>query len=175
MKYIFLICFAVILNLSCKEVSEQGDEPLCSSRSVNSSNALRLGGFYFSTSSLSPGRAFIYILNSNGTLGNTSMGLPLSNAQSNFSSSSFLNYISDNKSYWGVYHIESSSIYIDTWHASSNGKDYGYRWTGEILSDTSFRILSSQLCNGSEFRSEDEVYYFYPLENKPDSVTSLIP
>ncbi|MEZ4798203.1 MAG: hypothetical protein R2809_00200 [Flavobacteriales bacterium] len=70
----------------------------------------------------------------------------------------------------------SSNIYIDTWHAiAGNGKDYGYRWTGEILSDTSFRIVSSQLCNGSEFSALNEIYYFHPLESKPDSVTSLIP
>ena len=175
MKYIIITCFAVLFNLSCKEVSEQGDEPLCGSRSVNSGTALRLGGFYYSTSNLSPGRAFIYILNSNGTLGRTSLELPLSNAQSNFSSSSFMNYMSDNKGYWGVYRIEGSNIYIDTWHASSNGKDYGYRWRGEILSDSSFKIFSSSRCDGSELRSRDEVYNFYPLESKPDSVTSLIP
>jgi hypothetical protein len=171
----FLFCILLAAISSCKPDPNSGDEPLCSSRSVNSGTALRLAGFFYFQSSLNPDRVSVYILNSNGTLGNTSMGLPLSNAQSNFSSSSFLNYISDNKSYWGVYHIEGSNIYIDTWHASSNGKDYGYRWRGEILSDSSFKIISSSRCNGSEFSSENKIYYFYPLESKPDSVTSLIP
>jgi hypothetical protein len=161
--------------IACKKDPNRGDEPLCSARSENNTNALRLGGFYYYQSSLNPERVSIYILNSNGTLGDTGIELPLTNAQSKFNSASFLSYISDNKSYWGVYHIEGANIKIDTWHADSNGKDYGYRRKGEILSDTSFVITSSELCNGSEFRNRYEVYYFYPLNNKPDSVTSLIP
>jgi hypothetical protein len=175
MKYIFLFCFAVILNLSCKEVSEQGDEPLCSSRANNVSNSLRLGGMYYYISPAVNEHAFVYLLNANGTVGNTTITLPLSSGVTVFSSSAFLRTIRDNKNYYGVYHIEGSNINIDTWHVSSNGIDYAYRWSGNILSDTSFRIVSSQLCNGSDFRVEDKVYYFYPLENKPDSVTSLIP
>lgn len=115
------------------------------------------------------------MLNSNGTVGETGMDLPISNAQTHLNSASFINYASDNKGYWGVYHIEGSSIKIDTWHVDTNGKDYGYRWSGEILSDTSFRISSSARCDGSERESRDRVYYYYPLTNKPDSVTSLIP
>ena len=84
-------------------------------------------------------------------------------------------FIDDRKSYWGVYHIEDSNIFIDTWHITSNGINKGYRWSGEILSDSSFRITSSSLCDGAEYRTLNRLYYFHPLTNKPDSVTSLIP
>ena len=175
MKPYKLFPLLLIICIACKKDPNRGDEPLCSLRSENNSNALRLGGFYYYQSSLNPERVSIYILNSNGTLGDTGIELPLTNAQSKFNSASFLSYISDNKSYWGVYHIEGANIKIDTWHANSNGKDFGYRWSGDILSDTSFRITSSALCDGSEYTSLDRLYYFYPLSNKPDSVTSLIP
>ncbi|MEZ4799963.1 MAG: hypothetical protein R2809_09365 [Flavobacteriales bacterium] len=176
MKTLIKLNFIILLMFAaCKRDPNSRDEPLCSARSNNVSNLLKLNGMYYYISQANSERAFIYILNANGTIGRTGTDLPLTNAQTKLTSPEFISFISDNKSYWGVYHIEGSNILIDTWHADSNGKDYGYRWAGEILSDTSFRIISSSLCNGSEFRNEDEVYYFYPLENKPDSVTSLIP
>lgn len=176
MQNYFLFFFIILLELSsCKPDPNGGDEPLCSSRANNFSNSLRLGGMYYYQSQGNTEEAFVYILNANGTLGETALGLPLSNAEEVFGSSAFLRTISDNKNYFGVYHIEGSNIYIDRWHGDSNGRDYGYRWSGEILSDSSFIIISSSRCDGSEFRSRNQVYYFYPLENKPDSITSLIP
>ena len=173
-KY-FLFCILLSAISSCKPDPNSGDEPLCSSRSNNVSNSLRLGGMYYYISPAVSEQAFVYILNANGTLGETALGLPLSNAEAVFGSSAFLRTIRDNKNYFGVSHIEGSNIYIDRWHGDSNGRDFGYRWSGEILSDTSFKIISSSRCDGSERDSRDKVYYFYPLESKPDSVTSLIP
>ena len=174
MKYPILLSFILLLSASCKR-DVQKDGELCTTRSNDDSGALRLSGFYYYESSLNPGRAYIYILNANGTVGRTSMEFPLSNAEARFNSSSFINYASDNKGYWGVYHIVGSNIFIETWHVDSNGRDDAYRWSGEILSDTSFVIKSSERCNGSEYSTENKLYYFYPCENKPDSVTSLIP
>lgn len=174
MKYTILLSFILLLSASCKR-DVQKDGELCTTRSNDDSGALRLGGFYYYDSPLSSGSVSVYILNANGTVGRTGMDLPLTNASEVFSSSDFLNFASDNKGYWGVYHIVGSNIFIETWHADSNGRDDAYRWSGEILSDTSFVIKSSERCNGSEYSTENELYYFYPCENKPDSVTSLIP
>jgi hypothetical protein len=173
-KY-FLFVLLVLVVSSCRRDPNSGDEPLCSSRANNVSNSLRLDGLYYYISPANTEQASVYILNANGTIGDTGLNLPISNASATLNSTSFINYVYDNKSYWGVYRIEGSNIQIDTWHANSNGKDYGYRWSGEILSDSCFKIMNSSRCDGSEFRSRDELYYFYPLENKPDSVTSLIP
>jgi hypothetical protein len=171
----YFLFFILLLELSsCKPDPNSRDEPLCSSRVNNVSNSLRLGGIYYYISPAVSEHAFVFILNANGTVGQTTVNLPLSNGVTVFSSSAFLRTIRDNKNYFGVYHIEGSNIYIDRWHGDSNGRDYGYRWSCEILSDSSFKIFSSSRCDGSELRSRDEVYNFYPLESKPDSVTSLI-
>ena len=175
MKLLKLLVAILILCASCEKNPNLGDLPLCSERAVNNSNALRIGGMYYFESSANPGYAYIFLLNANGTVGETGIEMPLSDAPAKFSSSSFLNYIKNNKDYWGVYHIEGSKIYIDTWRSDGNNKDFGNRWSGDILSDTSFTITSRNSCDGSSPKSVNKTYYFYPLSSKPDSVTSLIP
>ncbi len=175
MKLFKLLLLSLIVCASCKKDPNRGDEPLCSERSVNNSSALRLGGIYYFESSGNPGYAYLFILNANGTVGDTGIEMPLKDASNKFSSPSFRNFMSDNKSYWGVYHINGSRIHIDTWKDKGDTKDYGYRWSGDILTDTSFQITSGGFCDGSNSITMNKIYYFYPVSNKPDSVTSLIP
>lgn len=174
MKPYKLFPLLVIICIACKKNSNGGEDPLCSKRAENNSNQLKLNGFYYLQTESSE-YLYIYILNQNGTLGRTTIPGPLSSAEAYLNSSSFLNAIEDSKSYWGVYHVSGSSIDIDTWHANSNGRNFGFRWSGNILSDTSFIVTNNARCDGSDFEIYNKTYYFYPTSSKPDSVTSLIP
>jgi hypothetical protein len=117
----------------------------------------------------------LLILNANGTiLEDVFEGEP-SEVEAYLNSSSFRNSIEGSKFNWGVYRIEGSKIFIDQWSQDSNGRFWGNRITARILSDSSFKEISLEECDGSNFTSMNFTFVYHPLTNKPDSVTWLIP
>jgi|JI10StandDraft_1071094.scaffolds.fasta_scaffold257328_1 hypothetical protein len=170
-----LIIFVILITCSCKKSREKNDDELCTSRNINTTNALRLNGYYYHEYGDGQYR-IIYIFYQNGivvypgVLSNSEFD----NVQDYLSSNSFLTKYKANKLMWGIYSINGANIIIENWYPSENGFPVYIR-SGQIQNDSTFHINQSKRCNGSDSEIENILFQYEKIEQKPDSLNQYIP
>lgn len=76
---------------------------------------------------------------------------------------------------WGVFDVKGGELRIDYWGSHINGCVTTIQMRGEVVSDTSFRILHYRYGLEESFEPTDAMFYFKAYSPKPDSVVSFIP
>ena len=185
MNHRILILSAIVLAVvfsSCKKMFE--DEELSMERTNYTGTELRTDGYYYYRN-----RYVFYdgeqldqvktrILYRNGVAISTNIFdyLEMGRVEDNFKNGNFYNLMKNSKCEWKVYKISNGEIEFEGWTCDCvvGYKHSTYREYGEIINDTTFRLIK-ECCNGkvTEY-SADVIYHFKQFSPKPDSTNSFI-
>ncbi len=175
--------FLIFLSLGCifcctkklKKTVIGEDDSLILSPTVYKGTELKLSGYYYSLGNKRIQQS--YFLYNNGCLicggGSDESANPNAFLENVFTSNSFDANIKKTKSYWGLFKIEGSKIFLEHWYPTEPPLKSALK-EGVILNDTTFKIMSIQRSNGSEFKEITEFYSFRQFKQKPDSTNSFI-
>jgi hypothetical protein len=95
--------------------------------------------------------------------------------EESFRNGEFYERYKNDKMFWGVFSIENSSIIYEKWGINEGGGMPVGQFSGPILSDTSFHIISFLEPKTGKTHGIDRIYYFKPFSPKPDSTNMFIP
>jgi hypothetical protein len=175
-KYCLLFfLFLIAVTYHCADSDD--DDKLSFTRTPYDGTALRFDGYYYIP--FSNGDIEIYFLFRNGNFlyGTYVKQANLSWMEEIFANGTYYNkYAKNDKTNWGVFRITGNTIEYERW-VPANGMERSqvYRYTGEIINETTFNISKTERVNGEDQRSRDETYHFKQFSPKPDSVTQFIP
>jgi len=149
------------------------DEDLTMARMPYCGQEIRIDGYYYY---LYNGRVldtyFFYrngvIISAHGASGSH----PLDELDVEFHSDSFVHSL--HKYDYGVFQIINDSIVWEVWELIQGPKSV-LRFSGKILSDTSFVINQMELPHSGQVYPRHEVSYFHEFFPKPDSTNIYIP
>ena len=74
--------------------------------------------------------------------------------------------------WWGLFEIEDSIISLE-YYLPSMYEHHTYLMRGQILNDTTFRMIEGKESNKSDYESIDYLYRFHKTEVKPDSTNNF--
>ncbi len=153
------------------------DDALSITRTPYTGNDLRLDGYYYDTISISPVWISIYFFNRNGTLlwGSTASDSTLPQLKEWFKNGFYYQSSLQYKSCWGVFIVNGTNITYEMWVNSGTGSFQAYKYSGQIINDTTFQIISSERVDGSDHSAENATFHYKHFSPKPDSVVSFIP
>ena len=174
MSKVKLILLLFLLS-SCEKCKESTNEQLCyKSEEFNSGN-LRLDGYYYRQIDDSPARREIIFLYMDGTMLHGEMVDmdELAARELDYSNGAYYSSIKENEHYWGSFKVSGGWIAYEKWYPSTNYW-LAYIRDGEILNDSTFRIVKSYRCDGSEQRAKDELFQFKHFPSKPDSTNKFV-
>lgn len=176
MDVMYLLLISLIITIqSCNKMDDCDDDNFTFSRQENTSDTLRLNGYYFGDiSETNPDNPNIYVLNQNGIFLNRN-SFSLNDAQSGNVELEVSSQQVQNKGFWGVYKISGRQIEIQSWIPMSNGCVSVLTEKGIITSDTTFKITSWQSSRNNEVKNINAKFSFAPFSPKPDSIVSFIP
>lgn len=176
---VYIIILVILFSIcSCEKFIEWD---LNNRRTTYSGEELRTDGYYYCNLNLKYGDYIdIFFLNRNGTIlyANTIKEENIIDKEERFESGEFYNdYASNERSCWGIFFIEPYEISFEKWEEEQNGGYHIYLYKGDIINDTTFRILERyryKKGREEEYESRNMTYHFKKFANKPDSTCSYI-
>lgn len=165
----------LLLTISngCEKLCQ--DAELGLARTDNSTDSLRLDGYYYGDiSGVNPNTAEVRLLYANGVFYNN-LSFDLNDAVSGNVVLINNDLRKEYKGDWGVYKITGNSIEIRSWFSRANGCVGRYIEKGVILSDTTFKITSWQSSRDDKEVIVDATFNFVPFSPKSDSIVSFLP
>jgi hypothetical protein len=175
------IIYVILITLFCLKFSSCfifKDTPLTLEKKKFESNSIKTDGYYFS---LATKRDWdfrrIYFFYKNGITwygGSFDASTPLDKRESKFKSIEYNKAMKNDKTGWGVFHIDNDKIQFETWEPSSGGPLKTVIRSGQIINDTSFVITN--LYGGYTKRNypKNDTFYFHAFSPKPDSTNAFI-
>lgn len=163
----------IAFSCSCSKIIE--DDMLTLTREINTSNSLRLDGYYFSEFESDEPRLSIYFLYKNGIAlyGDNPYLSDIEEEEEKIRNGTYYELIRTRKFKWGVYRIQGNEIKIVRWYPSE--RPYStFLETGRILNDTTFVITQFSEPDGTNIEARRETYRFKALSPKPDSTNMFI-
>ena len=134
---------------------------------------LRLDGFYHQTNS-EYGRR-IYVLYRNGAVrvSGAEAGRTLDEIAASLSASA--SRVAHIRYNWGLFEVKGDTMVIEVWRPGSDVVHTpAFRYTGPVLSDTTFMTTQSEPVGGGDVRFYDSSFQFFPMEAKPDSTNDFL-
>ncbi|MGB3180748.1 MAG: hypothetical protein WBB45_05125 [Cyclobacteriaceae bacterium] len=171
MKRNSILLGVLSMFIACEKTGICKDDELQFQRAAYTGNQLNTDGFYYGDvdSSSSLPFANIYYFYRDGTFF-TSASEDLEKAESGNIDVDVSNEFGKTiKSAWGVFRINSNEIEIARWESSLHGCENSILERGIIINDSTF-ILEPN----SSVRSQESIFRFHPLVQKPDSTNSFI-
>jgi hypothetical protein len=174
---IFIAVAILALYSSCSKDKIWKDDDLSIQRADYNGTELKTNGYYFNKWG-DPEINSIYFFYSNGVLlkGGSPYVNDISQREQDFKNGVYYEFAKKTKYLWGVFIIDSNVVKFEKWYPSEPPY-WSYVNEGLILNDTTFVIKSKyRMKDGkkTEYSELDEVYYFKPFPNKPDSTNSFV-
>lgn len=175
MRRNILLIMLLLCMFSCKRCKEEEPLSLCSQSQNYEGFELKTEGYYYLEYD-NPLRRNILFLYKNGVVlyGGMTYQTELSGKEDAFMNGSYHQQIFNSESYWGLFHVSGSSIFYELWYPSSSQWIPAIR-EGVILNDTTFQIIKSYRCDGSENNAKSEIYHFKRFTPKVDSTNQFVP
>jgi hypothetical protein len=172
---IFNILVAIIILSSCNSCKENKTEQLCSNRTPFVGNELRLDGYYYKQYDESPARREIIFLYRNGVLlhGGMVYLVDLVEMEESYASGGYYNLARNDQNVWGNFRLSNVIFSYEKWYPSTNNQ-LAFMNVGEIVNDTTFQILSSFRCDGSQKITVNDLFLFKHFPSKPDSTKQFL-
>lgn len=171
---LIVLTLVTLLSQGCDIIAFCKDAELGSARQNNTSNRLRLAGYYYGdVTELNPTSSEVYLFYQNGVFYNYN-SVDIKNAMSGQVQLDNFDLRTKHKSFWGIYKIENDFIEIRYWLPSINGCVKLFVGKGEILNDTTFKLISTKVGRGGDPLMVDDTFRFYPYSPKPDSIVNFI-
>ena len=170
-RYFFLFPLLVLsLVFSCKEE----EEPQLNMQKTVYKGSLKTNGYYYHDFDNGEARKLIYLLYRDGVMlyGGAPTNSALAEREIEFSNGKYAVAAAPEKTFWGLFKAEGTTITFNQWHIRDGGVLAQYTTTGTILSDSTF-IMSSTNRNGVSGEGIDELYRF-KANSKPDSTNQFI-
>jgi hypothetical protein len=164
-----VLIIGVILIANYCSCQIGADDRLSLQKKPYNGNELKIDGYYYLPDI--SGNITIYFFFRNGILlyGTGALPSELPNLEKSFKDGQFYSEAKDDKTFWGVFNIDSQNIQFDKWYSDDIGPLRTSISSGKILNDTTFYISNSSLGN------EYETFHFKQFSPKPDSITQFIP
>ncbi len=164
----------IVILSGCKYLLGPDEELTLECKPVNN-DALRLDGYYYSTSledSENTAASFLYQNGVIHSFGGFSLS-ELKEREKLFNDSAFIEKVRKIKFFWGVFNVDEKDITIEMWYPG-NGPLLVYRESGKILNDTTFIINETSRVDGTEKKIENQIYSFRKFSPKPDSLNNFL-
>jgi hypothetical protein len=173
MRILHLLFVFLVLS-SCKGCKEKESDELCSKKTPYLSNDLRVDGYYYVDYDNPPGRKIIFLFRNGVLLYGSLVDMEeLSIYEESYSNGSYYNAARANENVWGNFRLAGSSIFYEKWYPSTNNQ-VAFIHEGEILTDSTFRIIKTYRCDGSGPVAENELFQFKHVPSKPDSTNQFV-
>ncbi len=165
---------AILLFGGCDKLFK--DDELTMTKTPYTGNELRIDGYYYQMSSVDGSFDDTYFLYRDGIVLSCG-GTPLEESPFDFMerllNGQNVTYQKE-KSGWGVFNIQDSTIAIERWYPLEGGLPAGLS-EGVILNDTTFLITSLTRMKTGEVYERNDLYHFHAFSPKPDSTNTFIP
>ena len=175
MKKIILIILVVglIVSVSCCR-GMFTDEELTLQRKVYIGNELKIDGYYYYIVPES-NRTVIWFFYRNGVVlhGGTYGSMDFDEIETIMVER--YSQLKKLKSSWGVLLIDGDKIQLERWAEAPNGVSLAtFRYSGNIINDTTIHITETYYSGRNETKQIDEVWHYKQFDNKPDSTNTFI-
>lgn len=175
MKKIILIILVVglIISISCCR-GMFTDEELTLQRKVYTGNELKIDGYYYYIVPES-NRTVIWFFYRNGVVlhGGTYMSVDFDEIETIMVER--YSQLKKLKSSWGVFLVDGDKIQLERWAEAPNGVSLAtFRYSGNIINDTTIHITETYYSGRNETKQIDEVWHYKQFDNKPDSTNTFI-
>jgi hypothetical protein len=172
-----LYVLPVVLFTACLlEDDDHPDQSLCSGRTPNTSNALRIHGFYYRAYDISTIPQYdVICLFRNGILldlGRLSQG-EWDNLDDYLEDNFYFEDGDRSKLDWGIYHLTDTTISYQKWYLGEE-QLLVFQMDGNLLNDSTFHIIDRHPCYDDNHSTRDLIYNFLPFQLRPDSTTTRI-
>jgi len=174
MLKINLILILIVILSGCKYLLGPDEELTLECKPFNN-DALRLDGYYYSSSQQLDENTAAYFLYQNGMI-HSFGAFPITEMKEReklFYDSAFIEKVRKIKFFWGVFNVDEKDIIIEMWYPG-NGPLLVYRELGKILNDTTFIIYETGRLDGTEKKSVNQIYRFRQFSPKPDSINNFL-
>lgn len=175
MKKIILIILVVglIVSVSCCR-GMFTDEELTLQREVYIGNELKIDGYYYYIVPES-NRTVIWFFYRNGVVlhGGTYGSMDFDEIETIMVER--YSQLKKLKSSWGVFLVDGDKIQLERWAEAPNGVSLAtFRYSGNIINDTTIHITETYYSGRNETKQIDEVWHYKQFDNKPDSTNTFI-
>jgi hypothetical protein len=173
---IISVCFAIVFGVvSCVY---NADDDLTFIPDAYTGNELKIEGYYYRIDAYGYHSTYFFFLN--GVMldgGGVGGGVKLADWENEVRNGQLHEFAIALKHHWGVFIVKNKLIAFEKWVPRNGGDEVtkAYRYSGEILNDTTFRIVSTERVDGSNSQIVDWVFHFKQFTPKPDSTNSFIP
>ena len=170
-----VLYLALTILCSCKQCKDDIPNELCSKKTPMSLGSLRTDGYYFRQIDEAPARREILFLYNDGVLlyGGLVYMEDLGQKEQEYSSGEYYNFAKSNQNLWGNFRIVDSEISYERWHPSTNYQ-LAFVSKGFLLNDSSFRMVMTSRCDGTEWHSNQDDFQFKSFTSKPDSTNQFV-
>lgn len=174
MKWSYYVLLFVIVASSCQKCKESNEE-LCSSPVLYSGNELQTDGYYYKEYANPDRREILFLFRNGVVLDGEIVDMTLLPAkEEEYMNGYYYNLIQSSMSYWGNFNISGNTIEYELWFPSTN-RYVPYVNHGVIINDTTFQIVMSYRCDGTNFNQRADTYHFKKFGPKPDSTNQFVP
>lgn len=175
LRKIIFVALTFFGFISCSRLSNCSDEELSFARIADNSSSLDLRGYYYGAFNVSePTTRLVLALNNNGVM-RSFWHKSIEEIEANQVNLDLSGLAYDYKGDWGVFDVKGGELRMDYWLSQINGCVTTIQLRGEVVSDTSFRILHYRYGLEESFEPTDAMFYLKAYSPKPDSVVSFIP
>jgi len=174
-KYKYLIIVSLILSVcACSKIVGE-DELILLERIENTSEALRLDGYYVRMIGDNNPTMIVYFFYRNGIVlsGGGATLSELEELEERYRNGEFYTNVKNSKIFWGVYQLNADEIRFERWYPSDRPYGSSLR-IGKIQNDSTFIITSTADSDGSDVRFVNELFKFKEFSPKPDSTNIFI-
>lgn len=172
MKKLTIIFLGLIIMflMSCEFFLPCKDQEITIPKIENTSNKLKLNGYYYDTVVTSSNHSLVYMFYRNSIFYNwNSADMDDSRNGNIFFDSGIIDY----KTWWGLYEIKGDSIEIQYWDALYTRCYKVAKQKGVIINDTCFMLEKRYNYSHKEWIDDYHFFVFKQYSPKPDSTNAF--